>query len=151
MFNFALRMLGDVPAAEDITQEAFLSAWQNVKRFKGSSFQSWLYRIVANACLDELRRRKRHPAVGLDSLAEEPAASPAASPEECSLQQELGHHVQECLQKLPADIRAAVVLRDMQGLSYEDIAQALGCPLGTVRSRIARGRLQLRDLLGPQL
>ncbi len=146
-FNLAFRMLGSPPAAEDATQEAFLSAWRNIRRFRGGSFKAWVMQITANACRDELRRIKRRPVVPLESLPYDPPAASAESPEDYAMRRETAEHVQAGLETLSRDQRMAVVLCDIQGLSYEEVARVMGCSLGTVKSRINRGRTRLRDYL----
>jgi RNA polymerase sigma-70 factor (ECF subfamily) len=149
-------MLGDEADAEDATQETLLLAVRSLSRFDGrSSFGTWIYRIATNACIDELRRRQRRPLVGLDHarsgdtegvanhgvLGPRPAEDPADSAARRL-------DVDSALSSLPVEFRVAVVLRDLCGSSYEEIARAVGIPVGTVRSRIARGRAALADLLG---
>ncbi|MBI4297581.1 MAG: sigma-70 family RNA polymerase sigma factor [Chloroflexi bacterium] len=151
VYNLALRMLGRADVAEDAAQEAFIRAFRALKKFHGGSFRAWLFSIAANACKDELRRRGRRP-VSLETLEEEdalpePASSPAESPEEVALSRELHRAVARGLGQMPEEQRLAVILRDIQGLSYEEIAQATGTALGTVKSRLLRGRLYLRDYL----
>ncbi len=146
-YNLAFRMLGNHQAAEDATQEAFISAWKNVGRFRGGSFKSWVMQITANACRDELRRIKRRPVIPLESLPYDPPSLSAESPEDYAMRRETGEHVQRGLATLPRDQRLAVVLCDVQGLTYEEVAQVMGCSLGTVKSRINRGRSRLRDYL----
>ena len=156
-FNVALRMMGEVPAAEDATQTAFISAYKNLRQYRGGSFKAWVLRMVTNACYDELRRRKRRPTVSLDStigdedqpLEEtELAADPSTpDPQQVLEQNELEHAIMHCLEGLPEDFRAAVVLADIEGLDYEDISRAAGIPLGTIKSRLARARFKLRDCL----
>jgi RNA polymerase sigma-70 factor (ECF subfamily) len=151
VFGLCLRMLGSTHSAEDVTQETFLSAYRNVGRCRGDAFRPWLLQIAVNACTDELRRRRRRPQLSLD----DPSANawpldlpdPSESPEEAAVRSELGRHIQSGLMALPLDQRAAVVLRDVQGLSYDEIAQALRLSPGTVKSRLSRGRARLRDLL----
>jgi RNA polymerase sigma-70 factor (ECF subfamily) len=154
-YNLCLRMLGSPAAAEDATQDAFLSAYRNIASFRGGAFRPWLMRIASNACTDELRRRHRRPAVSLDAPApgsEEPldVADAAAGPETEALRSELQEVVQEALLRLPADQRMAVILCDIQGFQYEEIAEAMRTSVGTVKSRIARGREKLRRELGPR-
>ncbi|TAK33836.1 MAG: sigma-70 family RNA polymerase sigma factor [Chloroflexota bacterium] len=150
-YNVALRMLGDVQSAEDATQEAFVSAFEHVKQFRGGSFRSWLLRIVSNACLDMLRSRKRRASVPLDDLPADWDCSPLVAdpdtPEEFVLRRELSAQIQRALLELPPDQRAAVILCDLQGLSYDEIAIITASSLGTVKSRISRGRARLRDVL----
>jgi RNA polymerase sigma factor (sigma-70 family) len=153
-YNLCLRMLGSRMPAEDATQEAFVSAFRNIRQFKGSSFRAWLMRIAANACTDELRRRGRRPVLSLDTPppgSEDPlaVADAAPGPEALTLQGEQYDVVQAALLRLPADQRMAVILYDIQGFAYEEIAAAMRTSLGTVKSRIARGRDKLRRVLGP--
>jgi RNA polymerase sigma-70 factor (ECF subfamily) len=152
VYNLCLRMIGSPAAADDATQEAFLSAWRALHSFRGGHFRAWLMRISANACRDELRRRGRRPSVSLDATppgASEPLdpPDPAPGPEALALRSERQAQVQEALAKLPEDQRLAVVLCDVQGYAYEEIALVMHCSLGTVKSRIARGREKLRVLL----
>ena len=147
-YNLALRMLGDSYAAEDATQDAFFSAWKNIRGFRGGNFRAWLLQITANNCRDQLRKRKRHPAIPLESLPFEPKAPPSSeSPEDYVLRLEMTAQIEEGLASIPPQQRMAVILCDIQGLSYEEIAKVMKCSLGTVRSRISRGRAQLRDYL----
>jgi len=147
-YNLALRMLGDPAAAEDATQDALFSAWKNIRGFRGDNFRAWLLRITANACRDQLRKLKRRPSIPLESLPFEPQAPPSSeSPEDYVLRREVGAEIQRGLARLPSEQRLAVILCDIQGLSYEEIAGVMKCSLGTVRSRISRGRAQLRDYL----
>ena len=154
VYNVCLRMLGSPHAAQDATQEAFISAYRNVKRIRGSNIRPWLLRIATNACIDELRRKKRQPQISLDvpspgSEDERPLDVPdrAAGPEQRALQGEVGRALQAELERLPADQRAAIVLCDVEGLSYEEVAEAMDSSVGTVKSRISRGRARLRESL----
>jgi RNA polymerase sigma-70 factor (ECF subfamily) len=149
VYNLCLRMLGSRMPAEDATQEAFLSAYRGIRSFKGEHFRGWLMRIAANACTDELRRRSRRPALSLDTPppgTEDPVEVPdaAAGPEALALRGEEHERVQAALLRLPADQRLAVIMCDMQGFAYEEIASAMRTSIGTVKSRIARGRDKLR-------
>jgi len=145
-YNLALRMLGDSHAAEDATQDAFLSAWRSIGSFRGGNFRAWLLCITANVCRDHLRKLRRHPSTSLESLLLEPEELPSSeSPEDYVLRREIGEQIQKGLASLPLEQRLTVILSDIQGLSYEEIAQVMGCSLGTVRSRLSRGRAQLRD------
>ncbi len=154
-FNLAARMLGDDDAAEDVTQTAFLSAYRSLDSFRGGSFRAWVMRMVSNACYDELRRRKRRPTVSLepvnddDEEIESPAwlADDAPSPENQLEQAELEQALQTCLQGLPEEFREVVLMVDVEGLDYQEVSQATGKPLGTVKSRLARARLKMRDCL----
>lgn len=155
-YNVALRILSDDAAAEDVTQTAFIAAYRSLSSFRGGSFRAWVMRMVTNACYDELRRRKRRPTTPLEPLSddgEEEIESPAwmadddPSPEDQVAQGELEKAIQHCLQGLPDDFRAVVVLVDVQGLDYQEVSEAVRTPLGTVKSRLARGRVRLRDCL----
>ena len=151
VYNLCLRLLANREAAEDATQNAFISAYRSFSSFRGGSFRAWLFRIAANACYDELRRRPRAP-LSLDAPLG-PAQTPPDLPhpgeplEERVQRAELGRLLQDALAALPLDQRLVVLLRDVQGLSYEEIARAARLPLGTVKSRISRARDQLRRLL----
>lgn len=155
IFNTALRILGDDELAADATQEAFISAFRSINSFRGGSFRSWLMRTVTNACYDELRRQKRRPTTPLEPInsddeeIESPfwMADPDLSPEQLSEQAELEHAIQHCLDGLPIDYRSVVVLADIQGLDYNEVASSLRKPLGTIKSRLARARLRLRECL----
>ncbi|GAB4491338.1 MAG: RNA polymerase sigma factor SigM [Anaerolineales bacterium] len=155
LYNTALRILGDEERAADATQEAFISAFRAINSYRGGSFKAWLLRTVTNACYDELRRQKRRPTTPLEPETEddEELESPrwladnAMSPEEKFDAAELEHAIQHCLEALPTDFRAVVVLADVQGLDYAEVAAAVRSPLGTVKSRLARARLRLRECL----
>lgn len=154
-FNVAYRMLGDDAAADDATQTAFLSAWRNLNSYRGGSFRGWLLRMVTNTSYDELRRRYRHPTVALEPAGEddEEIESPrwladgSPSPEESVEREELEKAIQRCLQGLPDEFRSVVVLVDIQGMDYTEVAQVVQKPLGTVKSRLARARLRMRRCL----
>ena len=139
------RLTGNPADAADATQEALLAIVRGLDRFDGrSSFGTWAYRVATNACLDELRRRRRRP----DPVDDETlVASDGATSEDSSPSTALRVDIDRALRQLPADFRAAVVLRDLTGLDYSEIAEVLGVPQGTVKSRIARGRALLADLL----
>lgn len=156
VYNLCLRMLGSSAAAEDATQEAFLSAFRAMRTFRGAVFRPWMMRIAANACTDELRRRHRRPSVSINAPApgsDEPfeVADTAAGPETEALRGEQAAMIQKALLRLPNDQRLAVILCDMQGYAYEEIAVVMGCSVGTVKSRISRGREKLRRELEPLL
>lgn len=155
LYNTALRILGDEDCAADATQEAFISAFRSLNSYRGGSFKAWLMRTVTNACYDELRRQKRRPTTPLependdDEEIESPRwlADSSMGPEEKFAAAELEHAIQHCLSALPVDFRAVVVLADIQGLDYAEIAAAVHSPLGTIKSRLARARLRLRECL----
>jgi RNA polymerase sigma factor (sigma-70 family) len=153
VYNLAYRILGDTASAADATQEAFISAFQTIGRFRGGSFKSYLMRIVANGCYDELRRRKRRPATSFEDFGDvDEDANPALingheGPEAYAERQEMAHVIQAGIEALPPDQRVVLVLSDVQGLSYQEIAEATDVSLGTVKSRLARARGKLRDYL----
>ena len=152
VYNTAYRILGDSDAAQDATQECFTSAFKGIERFRGGSFRAWLLRIVTNACYDHLRRKKRRPATPLDDLVEDPERASflvnhQEEPDERAMRLELAGVIQAGIATLPPDQRITLVLSDVQGLSYREIAQVTGVSLGTVKSRLSRGRARLRDYL----
>lgn len=152
LYNLCLRMLTSPQAAEDATQDAFIAAFRALHTFRGGPFRPWLFRIASNVCYDELRRRRARPTLSLDIPAAEgqrPLDFPHPAPplDEQAQRLELARCLQEALAALPPDQRLAVILCDVQGLSYEEIAQASGVSLGTVKSRINRARSRLRALL----
>jgi RNA polymerase sigma-70 factor (ECF subfamily) len=150
-----MRMLSDSDIAEDVTQTAFLSAYRNLDSFRGGSFKAWVMRMVTNACYDELRRRQRHPTTPLepvddeDDTIESPAwmADDGPSPEDELDRRELNRALQRCLVGLDDEFRAVVIMVDVQGMDYLEVSTALNKPLGTIKSRLARARLKLRDCL----
>ena len=145
LYALCRRMTGDPADAADACQEALIAIVRGLDGFDGrSAFGTWAYRVTANACLDELRRRRRRPEPGLPEGTAEPA-SPVDDFEASTIRADLD----AALRSLPGDFRAAVVLRDVCGLSYDEISETLGIPPGTVRSRIARGRAALIPLLRP--
>jgi len=155
IYSQAYRMIGEGATAADTTQDAFISAFNHIRSFRGGSFRAWLLRIVTNACYDELRRRKRRPTVPLEPLDEsgDEIESPywmedsSETPEEHLDRADLNKAIQHCLEVLPDEFRSAVVLVDVQGMDYIEAASALGKPLGTIKSRLARARLRMRDCL----
>jgi RNA polymerase sigma-70 factor (ECF subfamily) len=155
IYSHAFRMIGEEESADDATQTTFISAYNHLSSFRGGSFKAWLLRIVTNACYDELRRRKRRPTVPLEPLddtgEEVESASwmvdPADQPEERIQRVELQRAIQHCLDRLPDEFRSTVVMVDVQGLDYFEASQAIGKPIGTIKSRLARARLRLRDCL----
>ena len=155
VYNQAFRMMGEFDAAEDATQEAFISAFKSIRNFRGGSFKGWLLRIVTNACYDELRRRKRRPTTPLEPLDEDNEeiesphwiADPGESPEDSSERRELSLAIQNCLNQLPEEFKVVVILVDIQSIDYIEAAEIMRLPLGTVKSRLARARVRLRDCL----
>ena len=153
VYNVAYRIMGEPDAAADATQEAFISAYKALNRFRGGSFKAWLMRIVTNACYDEFRRRKRRPQSSLDEIVETYESSPVLiskdepGPEKQRQQAELMEAIQRCLAELPEDQRTAAVLCDVEGYDYQEIASIMSISLGTVKSRLSRARAKLRDCL----
>jgi RNA polymerase sigma-70 factor (ECF subfamily) len=155
VFNTALRILGDEDIAQDAAQEAFISAFRSISTFRGGSFKAWLLRTVTNACYDELRRQKRRPTTPLEPETNDGEemdsprwlADPNMTPSEQFEADELEHAIQHCLDTLPTDFRTVVVLADLQGMDYSEVATAARVPLGTIKSRLARARLRLRECL----
>lgn len=156
-FNVAYRIMGDQDSAADATQEAFISAYRNIKRFRGGSFRSWVLRIVTNACYDELRKRKRRPATSIEALAEyadgsesdgyEALGAHEIEPEAEAERSELILAIEHCIGGLAPEFRAVVVLVDVEGFDYREVSKVIDRPLGTVKSRLARARGKLRDCL----
>jgi len=150
VYNLAFRLSGNYEEAADLTQEIFLRVYRHLGSFGGrSSLKTWIFRIAVNHCRDRLSRwRPLTQPLGDDPGEGEVAyADPSRGPEELAVAADEGRRVGEGLARLPPVFREAVVLRDIEGLSYEEIAEVLGVRIGTVRSRIARGRDQLRALL----
>lgn len=151
-YNLAYRILGDADAAADATQDAFISAYKAMRKFRGGSFKAWILRIVTNSCYDQLRVKKRRPTESLDDLEIDAdyvgyLRDEAELPDEAYERRELNQAIQSGILSLPMDQRTVLVLSDMQGLSYQEIAEATGLSLGTVKSRLSRGRAKLRDYL----
>ena len=151
-YNVAYRIVGDADAAADACQEAFLSAFKGIKKFRGGSFKSWMLRIVTNACYDQLRYKGRRPADSLEAVTENSDNSPKLingreRPEDYALRQELNDLIQQGINTLPPDQRAVLVLADVQGFAYQEVADIAGISLGTVKSRLSRARTKLRDYL----
>ena len=154
VYHTAFRVLGEGEAAADATQDAFVSAYKNIRSFRGGSFKSWLLRIVTNSCYDQLRAKQRKPTASLDALLVDPD-NPAPglgeaheeSPHEFAERQELSSMIQKGLQTLPAEQRVTLVLSDIDGFANEEIAQITGTNVGTVNSRLSRARAHLREFL----
>ncbi len=154
VYSLALRLCGDREAAADLAQEAFIKAWQGLGSFQGeSSFATWVYRLATNLCIDYLRKKKRRegvePSVSLDD-SDSGWAEPAdreSDPQLVLERSERGRALARGLASLPGWQRQVLVLRELSGLSYQEISQALDVDLGTVKSRIARARLSLRKIL----
>lgn len=155
VFNIALRMIGNYDDAGDLTQEVFIRVFKSIKSFKEqSSFSTWLYRITTNVCLDELRKRKNKKVISLDeelklddSEVKRQIESDDPSPEETAEKEELKKIIKKAINDLTEEHRVVIVLRDIQGFSYEEISRIINCPEGTVKSRINRARQALKELL----
>ncbi|MGV8025490.1 MAG: RNA polymerase sigma factor [Anaerolineaceae bacterium] len=156
VYNVALRMLNDLDTADDATQQAFVSAYQKIHTFKGGSFQAWILRIVTNKCYDLLRSEQRHPTQSIDGSADDSDLDMESAifvrdetplPEEQVVMKELEAAVQHCIDGLPKEFKAAVILVDLQGMDYQEAAEASNTPLGTIKSRLARARVNLQDCL----
>ncbi len=152
VYNVAYRIMGDEAAASDATQEAFISAYRHVGSFHEGSFRNWLLRIARNACYDELRRRKRRPTVSLDEaivtaegVIEFDLPTSADGPEQIVQRRELAALLQRGINRLPIEQRLTLVLSDVQGLRYDEIAQITHSKCGTVKSRLSRARANLRE------
>ncbi|MDP8977893.1 MAG: sigma-70 family RNA polymerase sigma factor [Actinomycetota bacterium] len=147
IYNVAYRLTGDADEAADLAQDVFVRVLRNLHRYQPGTFDGWLYRITKNLFLDRVRRRRR---LRLEPLPEGEWRAPVSSepgPEDVLERHMLEARVEAALQSLPADFRLAVVLCDVENLTYEEVAAATGWPLGTVRSRIHRGRKRLRAYL----
>lgn len=155
VYSVARSILDDDDVAEDAAQEAFISAFQHVGGFRGGSFRSWLLRIATNTCYDLLRARKRRPTVPLYAVdadgkeIESPVwlTDPHPSPQAEVEWDEFSQTLYRWLDELPAEFRSVITLVDVNGLDYAEAAQALGIPVGTVKSRLARARLRMKERL----
>ena len=148
VYRLAYRLTGNPHDAEDLTQEVFVRVFRSLSSYTPGTFEGWLHRITTNLFLDMARRRARIRFEGLADDAAERMSGREPTPERAYDDRHFDHDVQRALDELAPEFRAAVVLCDIEGLSYEEIAATLGVKLGTVRSRIHRGRAQLRAALG---
>lgn len=147
VYRLAYRLTGNQHDAEDLTQEVFVRVFRSLNSYTPGTFEGWLHRITTNLFLDQMRRRQRIRFDALPDDADSRIPGREHGPERAWEHNNLDKDVQAALATLPAEFRAAVVLCDIEGLSYEEIAATLGVKLGTVRSRIHRGRAQLREAL----
>jgi RNA polymerase sigma-70 factor (ECF subfamily) len=154
LVNFIYRFIGDPDTAEDLAQETFIRIYKNVKRYRANvaSFRTWMYRIAANLCKNELRNRNRrlrmlvNPAIGAqDSDPIEDLSDTTAGPDDQLEEKELQKALAQAISSLPEKLRTSLILRDIEGMTYEEIAQTIKRPVGTVKSRINRARLMLKD------
>jgi RNA polymerase sigma-70 factor, ECF subfamily len=149
LYNMALRMVGRPDDAADIAQEAFTRAWQKIRTLRDAPFKSWLFQIAANLCYDHFRRGKRYGVMPEDDQASNVVGLGIAmpDPQERAEASERNRLVRESIQALEPDMRLAIILRDVNGMAYDEIAGVLRAPLGTVKSRIARARAQVQENL----
>lgn len=149
VFGTALRLTRSREEAEDLSQEAIVRAYEAFDRFDGNNFKAWMLRIVTNLYINKYRRKQRGPMFGSldDEGAVEPVAPSEGEPDRAMFDGLVAGEVEEALGKVPEDFRMAVILSDIEGMSYQEIADAIEVPIGTVRSRLARGRAMLRTSL----
>lgn len=154
-FNVAYRIMADHAAAADTTQEAVISMYRKLDTYRGGSFKSWFLRIVTNACYDELRRNRRRPTVPLEPITDEGEVvesaewmeDEAAGPEERMSGREVEAAIQHCLGGLEEKFKIVIIMVDISGEDYESVAQIIGRPIGTVKSRLARARQKMQKCL----
>jgi len=152
-YNVAYRVLGNEDSASDATQDAFIKAYKALHQYRGGSFKAWLLRIVTNCCYDLLRTAQRRPSTPIDDLVEDDEHSDILentddeSPEDWVDREELGRLIQRGIAELPPDQRTVLVLSDIEGMPYEEIAAVTSVALGTVKSRLSRARAKLREFL----
>ena len=154
LFALVVRVVHDRDSAADAVQEALFSCYRNLDRFRGDSFRSWLTRIALNAATDVLRYRKRRPADPYPEWEDDswqPPAGEEASPERRAQRNQTARVLTEALAEITSDQRTAIVMYDVEGFDYREIADITGVSLGTVKSRIHRGRLALREILGDEM
>lgn len=153
VYSVSYRIMGESESASDVTQDTFLKAYQRLDSFRGGSFKAWIARIATNLCYDELRKFKRRPQTYLEDLTPEdsndepPIPSSADTPEDIAEQADLQQAIQGCISNLKDDQRIVLVLSDIQGMSYQEIANTTNVQIGTVKSRLSRARLAVRNCL----
>ncbi len=153
VYSLSVRIMIDPASADDVTQTAFITAYQRLDTYQGGSFKAWLLKIAANQAYDELRRRKRRPSVSVDELpgadSDDGAPLPDAAdtPEQISEANELQRAIRSCIDRLTPDYRAVLVMCDVDAFDYTTTAETLGIALGTVKSRLSRARSNVRDCL----
>ncbi|MBE6008275.1 MAG: sigma-70 family RNA polymerase sigma factor [Lachnospiraceae bacterium] len=151
IYNIALRMMTSPEDAKDVSQNVLIKIYNNISRFKGDSlFSTWIYRITVNTCIDEMRKNKRKTEISMDD--EDTGLSriiqdTAASPEQSIVEKEGYNSIINAINELPEEYKTVITLRDIEGFSYQDIAEITECSLGTVKSRISRARAKLKELL----
>jgi RNA polymerase sigma-70 factor (ECF subfamily) len=145
VYALAYRVIGREDDARDVAQEAFLRAFRAIKHFRGQAkFSSWLYRITLNLCRDWIRRERRTPIAAVPELPDVADSSDGPSVEEWASQRDLGRRVAALMSRLPEEQRSAIVLKEYHGLTFQEIAELLGCPLSTVKTRLYQGLAVLR-------
>ena len=154
-YNVAYRIMGDTDSASDATQDAFIKAFKSINQYQGGAFKSWLMRIVTNTCYDQLRYNNRRLTEALVEEDSEEAFAPyliddTEMPEDMTVRHELSTLLEACIQKLPPEQRVILVLKDVEGFNYQEIAEIVEINLGTVKSRLNRARTKLRDILQQQ-
>jgi RNA polymerase sigma-70 factor, ECF subfamily len=149
LYNMALRMVGGPDDAADVAQEAFLRAWEKIRTLRDAPFKSWLFQIAANLCYDHFRRGRRYGTMPEDDQSGKVIGLglPAPDPQERAEANERNRLVRESIAQLEHDMRIAIILRDINGMRYDEIATVLRVPLGTVKSRIARARAHVQERL----
>ena len=157
IYNIAFRFAGNAEDAADMSQEVFLKMFRNINSFQfKSKLSTWIYRVATNTCLDQVKRKNRNnPAYSLDdgfedgdgSFFSNEIADDSPTPDEVIEQAEMKDVINQAISELPDDYRTVIILRDIQGLSYDEIAEIIECSVGTVKSRISRGRRNLREIL----
>jgi RNA polymerase sigma-70 factor, ECF subfamily len=153
VYSLAYRIMGEDASAADAAQDAFITAYRRLETYRGGSFRAWLLRITTNTCYDELRRRKRRPVTAFDDLpgAESddgpPLPADSVTPEQAVQQAELQKAIEQCIGGLQLDQRTVLLLSDVEGMNYQEIADITGANLGTVKSRLSRARLGVRRCL----
>jgi RNA polymerase sigma-70 factor, ECF subfamily len=152
-YTVAYRIMSSEADAADMAQDAFITAYRRLDTYRGGSFRAWLLRIVTNTCYDELRRRKRRPATSFEDMPGAdlddgpPLPDNTPTPEQITQQGELNRAIQNCIEALGDAQRVILVLSDIEGLSYQEVASAAGVKVGTVKSRLSRARVSVRDCL----
>ncbi len=151
-YNVAYRIVADADLAADATQDGFVKAFSRIGQYRGGSFKAWLLRIITNTCYDALRARKRRPTTALETEDEDPEHDSTLldrteRPDEYVMRQELAGTIQAAIAQLPLDQRTVLILCDVEGMDYQEIADVTGAALGTVKSRLSRARARVRDIL----
>lgn len=153
VFTLAYRIMGDEMSAADAAQDTFITAYRRLETYQGGNFRAWLLRIATNTCYDALRYQKRRPATSLDDIVGEeyddgpPIPAPGETPEQAVQNRELNAAIQDCINALSADQRVVLVMCDIEGYSYQEIADTAGVQIGTIKSRLSRARAGVRGCL----